>query len=120
MACTGSTCEWVVPKGGGGQCCDGGGTSCWRPKLLEAEVSRLHDQGLADATRKINKILAGIPADARGRKLSLLHTNMGPFLAWLHHDKPPVTSGVTAKDDDATVAKALKLKVPKAAGAGRR
>ena len=119
MACTGSTCVWVVVRGQG-QCDDGASATCVACSLLEADASDFHDQSLIEATRKIKRILAAIPEDSRGRQLSFLHTNMGTLLAWLSHDGKASRGGVTAEDDDATVAKALKLKTAAAAGAGRR
>ena len=100
------------------ECIPGGG-SCEPANLLEAGPSAFHDQNLIEATRQIKKIIAGIPADPKGRTLSLLHTKMGTLLAWTKHGAAFLPEGaVTAQHDDATVAKALKLK-SYAAASGR-
>lgn len=110
--CVGATCDWVNGKGGQ-QCVDGTG-GCNKAHFCEAEESSFHDKNLQDATKKINGILAKIPADPNGRKLSFCETHMGTFLAWVQHGGKPVSGKtVTRRDDDATVAKALKLKVGK-------
>jgi hypothetical protein len=108
-ACVGQNCDWV--NGGRWlQCIDGFGT-CLQPRFCEAEESSFHDKDLQEATKKINRILARIPADPKDRKLSFCQTYMGTFLAWVEHgDKPLTGKLVTAKDNDKAVAKALKLK----------
>ena len=112
--CVGTTCDWVNGKGGQ-QCVDGSG-GCQQAHFCEAEESSFHDKNLQDATKKINRILSRIPADPKGRKLSICETNMGSFLAWVKHGGTPGPGKqVTRRDDDATVAKALKLKMPSAA-----
>ena len=107
LDCSSEHCDWVFNRHI--QCVDGNGF-CAPSRLLEGELSGFHDQALIDATKKINRILAKIPADAEGRKLSLLFTKMGAFLAWAKHGGKP-RKGVTAEDSDAKVIKALKLKV---------
>jgi hypothetical protein len=115
--CVGQSCEWVGSKAGGiDPTCSPGSGGCEVAHLLEAEESNFHDQQLVKATRKIRRILAKIPADPAGRKLSFCSTNMGILLAWVRHGGKVTSRRVTAKDDDATVAKALGLKrVPPAA-----
>lgn len=110
--CVGPNCDWAG-TGKGLQCVDGTG-GCASACLCEAEESSFHDKNLEEATRKINRILARIPADPKGRKLSFCDTHMGTFLAWVKHSgKAPGRKAVTRNDDDAKVAKALKLKVKK-------
>jgi len=113
-ACVGSDCEWQAKtvRGGGSliDCVNGSG-GCGQAHLLDADESDFHDQSLIEATRKIKRILAGIPKDSRGRKLSFCQTNMGTLLAWVQHGGKASGRRVTARDDDATVAKALKLKL---------
>lgn len=100
--------------------CQQGQGSCTNAKLLEADPSDFHDENLIAATKQIKQILEGIPPDPQGRTLSFLHTNMGSLLAWVRHGATDIPAdAVTAKDDDATVAKALKLKGYWAAGAGQ-
>ncbi len=92
--------------------CVEGGTDCLRPQLLVAEPSKFHDQTLIDATAKINQILAALPADPDGRKVSLIVNNLGAMLAWVQHNGNLNDNySVTSKSDDATVIKALKLKI---------
>lgn len=97
--------------------CTTGDGSCNSADCLEAEPSGFHDQHLIEATRKIREILAAIPADPQGRTLSFLHTRQGSLLAWVRQSSDEVKQGVTAKDDDEKIAKALKLKKRAAAGA---
>jgi hypothetical protein len=107
--CVGQNCEWVTGKNGG-NCVDGSG-GCQQPHFCEADESSFHDKTLQDATKKLNRILAGIPADSTGRKLKFWTTNMGTFLAWTNvGGKPPKGKVVRKTDDDKTVAKALRLK----------
>ena len=78
--------------------------------LLDAEESGFLDGSLIAATSAIKDILANIPADVNGRTLSFLNTRMGTLLAWVEHGHDAWEGAVTAKDDDATIAAALKLK----------
>lgn len=127
LDCSGSSCQWsgLYPKAGRigpkgvptDPICEPGSSSCTVPHLLEAEESSFHDRQLVEATRKIKRILAKIPADPAGRKLSFCHTKMGILLAWVQHGGKATGRRVTAKDDNATVAKALKLKGVAAGGA---
>lgn len=109
IGCGTRTCSHnISPDGVLG--CSGGDGDCWRVNLLEAEPSDFHDAGLIDATQKIKRILAEIPADEGGRKLSFVHTRMGTLLAWVKEGADVHPNAITAKDDDATIARALKLK----------
>jgi hypothetical protein len=100
--------------------CSETGNTCSLAFLLEAEPSIFHDDYLIQATREINEILGRLPKDAEGRTASFLYTRMGLLLAWVRHGEETVPQGaVTAKDDDDTIAKALKLKGNAAAGAGK-
>jgi hypothetical protein len=105
--CVGTPCDWMIGVGKKAQCVDGGGT-CSSAPLLEAELSDFHDAALIKATRKINKILAGLEGP-KGHTASFLYTNMGTLLAWTRHGTK-AKKGVTAKDPNVVVAKALKLK----------
>jgi hypothetical protein len=92
--------------------CGPAGATCLLARFLSAEPSKFHDQTLIEATEKIQRILASIPADPQGRKLSMLVTKMGVLLAWTYHEKRPEGNySVTLDADDATVIKALKLKI---------
>ena len=125
LDCSGDSCQWSAPKGGPtgtmgthiNPICEAGSGGCSPATILEAEESGFHDQQLVEATRKIRRILAKIPADPAGRKLSFCHTKMGTLLAWVQHGGKATGRRVTAKDDNATVAKALKLKGVPAGGA---
>ena len=99
-------------------CTDGDG-GCRPVSLLEAEASGFHDASLIAATTAIKGILANIPADANGRTLSFIHTNMGTLLAWVEHGHDAWQGAVTSADDDATIAAALKLKNVSFAGAAQ-
>ena len=108
-ACVGPNCDWV--NGGKTQQCVDGLGGCQQPHFCEADESDFHDKNLQEATKKINRILARIPEDPKGRKLRFCATNMGTFLAWVEHRGKPIKGKqVTRRDDDKTVAKALKLK----------
>jgi hypothetical protein len=80
--------------------------------FLRAEESDFHDQTLIFATALIRAVLAAIPPDPGGRKLSFIHTDLGTLLAWATHDEaaPMEADAITAKHDRAAVAKALRLK----------
>ena len=116
-ACVGRQCSFAASDDS--LACSSGGGDCVEVDLLEAEPSGFHDRNLIEATRKIKEIVAGIPSDSRGRKLSFVHTNLGTLLAWVEHGAEVPADAVTVDDDDATVAKALRLKGVAAAGAGR-
>ena len=116
VGCGRGACDFVIVDDDAN--CQSGSGSCSAAVLLEAEPSGFHDENLIAATQKIREILAGVPADSRGRKLSFIQTNMGSLLAWMYHGATAPLEGVTAKDDDATIAKALRLKGGAAAGAG--
>jgi hypothetical protein len=112
-ACIGPNCDWVNGGKKGQQCVEGSG-GCQQAHFCEADESDFHDKNLQEATKKMNRILGKIPPDSKGRKLSFCETNMGTFLAWVDHGaKVPKGRVVTRRDDDATVAKALKLKIKK-------
>jgi hypothetical protein len=114
--CVGKACEYVIKDDKA--TCESGHTTCTRAKLLEANASGFHDARLIAATIQINQILDGIPADSGGRALSLLHTNDGSLLAWVDHNAVAPRDGVRSTADDATIAKALRLKGSAASGAG--
>ena len=114
--CIGKACQHVIH--GDELACESGTSTCTLAKLLEADPSGFHDANLIEATRKIREILEGIPADPRGRTLSLVHTNFGSLLAWVDHNAIAPAEGVRPDADDATIAKALRLKDYAASGAG--
>lgn len=107
--CVGATCDWALNAGL--QCFEGPG-NCKEAAFLEADPSPFHDPTLIKATRKLNRILSGIPKDPEGRKLSFVLSDMGTLLAWVNHSAKKHKHVVTARDPEAIVAKALKLKVP--------
>ncbi|HEY6805705.1 MAG TPA: hypothetical protein VI306_19150 [Pyrinomonadaceae bacterium] len=109
--CDGFRCDWTWSKSGFG--CDSGEGGCFAPIFSEAELSDFHTADLEEATKKIKRIIAKIPKDPQGRKLSLCYTNMGFLLAWTtpHGSRKVVKTGVTRRDSNAKVARALKLKV---------
>ena len=113
--CVGKKCQHVIH--GEDATCETGTSTCNPAKLLQAEPSGFHDAALIDATNKINQILETIPADARGRTISLLHTEWGSLLAWVDHNAIAPADGVRPDADEATIAKALRLKLPEASGA---
>lgn len=108
-ACSGTNCDFAIDtETEEGLCLSGAGT-CLSGGLLEAGSSGFHDEALIEATRKIRQILSDIPPDPEGRQLSFLVTGMGLLLAWVRHGETIPENAVTAEDDDATLAKALKL-----------
>jgi hypothetical protein len=114
-ACKG-TCDFAISNDSAA--CGTGTGTCAQAELLEAEASGFHDENLIAATQQIRAILAAIPPDPAGRKLSFIRTNMGELLAWMDHSGAEVPDdAVTAEDDDATIAQALRLKGYAAAGA---
>ena len=90
--------------------CVPGGSECGIAVMAEAEISAFHDQTLADATQKIKQVLASIPPDKQGRKLSFLRTHRGTLLAWVHHGAKVPPGAVPATADEKTLSKALRLK----------
>ena len=120
QGCVGGLCDWQATAQGGKSkqangiilsCEESPVSGCTQAKLLDAGESDFHGRALIEATRKINRILAGVPKDSHGRMLSFCQTKMGTLLAWVEHGGEASRRRVTARDDDATVAKALKLKV---------
>jgi hypothetical protein len=110
--CAGFLCDWAFTKSGL-SCVDGGG-GCEAAIFSEADESDFHPKELVAATRKINRILANVPPDSKGRKLSFCHTHQGILLAWCAHTgKPRPKSAVTRHDSPEKVEKALKLKSKK-------
>jgi len=108
-ACEGD-CQFVIIHEADTAACESGSPTCNLATLLTAEPSGFHDASLIDATIKINEILAAIPADSRGRQLSMLHTKWGLLLAWVDHKGVAPADGVRPDADDATIAKALRLR----------
>ena len=111
--CGGSDCTFNVAANNVG--CRAGGNDCWQARMAEAEVSAFHDQTLADATQQIKQVLASIPDDPQGRKVSFLRTPRGLMLAWVNHGADVPTDAVPASADEETLAQALKLKPASAA-----
>ncbi|MEN3333863.1 MAG: hypothetical protein V7641_3228 [Blastocatellia bacterium] len=111
-ACDGNACFASIDSTFESIACQPAGSTCLLARFLSAEPSKFHDQTLIEATEKIQRILASIPADPQGRKLSMLVTKMGVLLAWVYHEERPEGSySVTLESDDATVIEALKLKI---------
>lgn len=103
-SCVGKLCQFAIDTNSEEVLCESGVGNCTEARLLEAEVSKFHDNTLSDATDQINKILASIPEDEGGRQLAFLFTPGGVLLAWARH-------GVVSRHDDAdTIASALKVK----------
>jgi hypothetical protein len=76
--------------------------------LWEAEVlTTFHDAEMAQATKAINAILTRVEKNNkdRERKLSFIEFQNRHFLVWARYGV------VGPSDDDATIVKALKLKV---------
>lgn len=102
--CVGRQCEFHVDTVNEEVLCETGVGTCTDATLLEANISKFHDQSLSDATGKINEVLSSIPKDPDGRQLSFLFTNQGIMLAWVRH-------GIVSRhDDEATMSKALGVK----------
>jgi hypothetical protein len=85
---------------------------CFMANFAEAELSGFHDDQLADATQAIKNILAKIPADSEGRKISLIWTIKGFLLAWVDHSGKVIENPeITHKSDPIDIATALKVKM---------
>lgn len=113
QGCTGQECIWTLTGGGGQPGCEPGNSSCTNAKLLTAAPSVFHDQTLIDLTEQINALLQAVPPDPAGRKLSFMHTRMGPLLGWVEHGQEGggTAEAVTAASDNATIIQALGLLV---------
>lgn len=108
------TCHWVLVPPGRFSCEEGSGDACPVAQLLKAKRSSFHDAALIVATEQINAILAALPPDPQGRAASFVYTKRGVLLAWVDHSGAPAGSlkgGVTGRADEATVIKALGLKI---------
>ena len=90
--------------------CVPGGSECKLAVMAEAETSAFHDRTLADATQKIKQVLASIPPDPEGRKLSFLTTHRGILLTWVYHGAKVPPGAVPATADEKTLSNALGLK----------
>jgi len=111
-SCLKNGCEPLISSDKEIVSCQPRGTTCWTAILLQAESSQFHDETLIKATEKINRILTSIPPDPQGRKVSLIASKFGILLAWVYHEnRPEGNYSVTMESDDATVIKALKLKI---------
>ena len=110
QVCGGGDCTFSVAKRRGLLVCQSGGGDCLSPTLLEAARSNFYDETVAATTARINEIIAGVPADRQGRKLSFLRTPYGLLLAWVQHGGPTGPDAVPASADPETLAKALGLK----------
>lgn len=88
---------------------------CSLANFLEAEESAFHDKQLIEATRTIKDVLAKIPADKKGRKLSVINSKSGLLLAWVYHGRKDFGDRkgkevITHQSDKEKIAAALKLK----------
>ncbi len=93
--------------------CKSGAGECFPAHIHEVDSSHFHDQELINATKKIKKILADIPADSSGRKLSFIGTSQGVSLIWVYHGVAisPDAEVITKQENgEAAFAKALKIK----------
>ncbi|MGC2234778.1 MAG: hypothetical protein WA584_01285 [Pyrinomonadaceae bacterium] len=93
--------------------CRNGPGECFPAHIHEVDSSHFHDQQLINATKKIKKILADIPADSSGRKLTFFGTSQGLLLIWVNHGLaiPPDATVITKQENgEAAFAKALKIK----------
>ena len=91
------------------------GDDCFLANLLEAEESVFHDKQLMEATQAIREILAKIPEDKKGRKLSFINAKPGLLLAWVDHNgegfrEVKSKEIITHESDKEKIAAALKLK----------
>ncbi len=113
--CFDGDCHWVVTPPGKFDCIAGNGDACRRAPLLKAKLSPFHDAALSEATQQINAILAALPPDPQGRAASLVYTKRGVLLAWVDHSgassPASLKGGVTGRSEEATVIKALGLKI---------
>ena len=107
--CTGKDCEFTAYETM--VACVDGVSYCFHAKLAKAEESAFHDKQLVDATEQITKILDSLK-DEKGRKLSLLATDVGMMLAWVNHGETVKGDGsqpVRAADDPKKVIEALRI-----------
>lgn len=112
MSCLGKRCGFNVDLTRQAVGCSQGDGSCFDATVLSASKTDFHDQALIDATVEIQRIIRSIPADAKGRTLSFLNTNMGLLLAWVEHDQPIPSGAITGKHPDTAIASALRLTFP--------
>lgn len=113
IGCVDGTCGYGICGDEVG--CSGQGELCSLANLLEAEESEFHDRQLIKATRAIKEILAKIPVDKKGRKLSFINAKPGLLLAWVDHGGAAFRNAktkeiVTHDSHKDKIAAALKLK----------
>ena len=89
--------------------CDSGDGSCLAATFLTAEESPFHDKELITATKSINEIIAKI-AKKDGVELSLLNTDDGLMLAWVHHDGETSSTDITSRNTMEEIRAALRIK----------
>ena len=106
--CSGRRCDYALYDGSLG--CVTGSRTCANAGFLEAGESDFHDENLVNATAALNAVLAMVPEDEEGRKLSFIHTNMGTMLAWSKHGENVPEDAIGPGHDDKVIAEALNLK----------
>jgi hypothetical protein len=90
--------------------CTGEEAPCPAMVFAQAELTYHHDKTLAQATKKIEKIIAQIPPDADGRKLDLAITTKGLLLIWVNRPGTRIPAGAETFCDRASIERELKLK----------
>lgn len=107
--CGGDRCSYNIDVTKDRINCDVGDGSCLNATFLAAEESAFHDKALIEATQSINAILAKIPRKD-GIELSLLNTDDGLMLAWVHHNGETSDKDITSKNSREEIRTALRIK----------
>lgn len=107
--CGGTRCSYNIDVTRDTINCDAGDGSCLNATFLTAEESPFHDKDLIAATKGINDILAKIPKKD-GIELSLLNTDDGLMLAWVHHNGVRSDKDITSKNSRDEIRSALRIK----------
>ncbi len=107
--CGGDRCSYNIDVTKDMINCDAGDGSCLSATFLVAEESPFHDKELIAATNSINEILAKIPRKD-GIELSLLNTDDGLMLAWVHHSGETSDNDITSKNTPEEIRAALRIR----------
>jgi hypothetical protein len=104
--CPTGSCGYGMLQGDGP--CDPGTSSCANARLAPPDsIFGADSDALKSVTEKINDRLAGLGADADGRKLSFLRTPIGIAVGWLRHlpdaDQQPPDPKYLRADDPGVV-----------------
>ena len=113
--CAAGACGWNFSATKDSVGCSSGDGSCADASFVMAKESGFFSKELADATDKINGILAKLPA-LPGLQLSILSTPFGALLAYVEPNVMPEPGSVNCKSTDDEIKNALGVSTKKDKG----